>query len=65
MELKDEGRYQKLQYTLALALEVCPPDRYQTRQNDLTISIAEFLLEPYYQMKREQVKEKINDLGEK
>lgn len=31
------------------ALQVCPPDQYQFRQNDLLIKLSEFILCPYWE----------------
>jgi hypothetical protein len=47
-------RYVYLEAALNDALAVCSPDQYQHRQNKLLHMIADFLLEPYHEMLKEE-----------
>ena len=50
VKLMDEEKQmlERLDRFYQKACQICPPDQYQYRQNELLIKLAEFILTPYW-----------------
>jgi hypothetical protein len=57
MEDKEVARMQKLHEDLNRARAICDPIEFPRRQQILLYSLAEHLLEPFYEYERKRIKD--------